>query len=354
MRSTHPFAQRKRPPLGRHAPAALIALLVLLSLGGLIAVKEHIGFATNSFNGTAGTITQLNLQMRFTSYWAGITGRALWSPGSGNLVFSYHLNRSEINNADALDFECFNFLGERDLYASMDPDPDWATLRAANISEIQTYLGNMDEGSGTVAYDTSDNNNIGILSGPSWGGSTTTCKIGGCLTFDGTNDYVDAGGNSSFDLQNALTIEAWIYPYSVAVTGSIAGNIDAAGDKAQYLFRTTNTGYLNFYQSDTNSLTMTGTSQPITVNAWQHIVVVRTSTTGTITLYRNGIADANIGNSTVLQIPQDNERGNTTIGRFGSASGQYFNGLIDEVRVYNRALSAEEIRYHYNRGGPVP
>ena len=212
---------------------------------------------------------------------------------------------------------------------------------------------NMDEGSGTVAYDTSDNNNIGILSGPSWGGSTTTCKIGGCLTFDGTNDYVDAGGNSSFDLQNALTIEAWIYPYSVAVTGSIAGNIDAAGDKAQYLFRTTNTGYLNFYQSDTNSLTMTGTSQPITVNAWQHIVVVRTSTTGTITLYRNGIADANIGNSTVLQIPQDNERGNTTIGRFGSASGQYFNGLIDEVRVYNRALSAEEIRYHYNRGGPV-
>src|SRR3989344_5810330 len=169
----------------------------------------------------------------------------------------------------------------------------------------------MDEGSGTAAYDASNNNNIGILSGPSWGGSTTTCKIGGCLTFDGTNDYVDVG-----NVGNVQSVEFWI-------------NDANATDGVLELIN--NSTYISIASSAITATGFTSATKYINgssasaslASGWNHVVITDTA----------AVAAASF--------------------LIGEANTDYTSGIIDEVRIYNRALSAEEVRYHYNRGGPV-
>src|SRR3989344_9109429 len=158
----------------------------------------------------------------------------------------------------------------------------------------------MDEGSGTAAYDASDNNNIGILSGPSWGGSTTTCKVGGCLSFDGTNDYVDVG-----NVGNVQSVEFWI-------------NDANATDGVLELIN--NSTYISIASSAITATGFTSATKYINgssasaslASGWNHVVITDTA----------AVAAASF--------------------LIGEANTDYTSGIIDEVRIYNRALLAGE------------
>ncbi|MCK4348903.1 MAG: right-handed parallel beta-helix repeat-containing protein, partial [Thermoplasmatales archaeon] len=69
-----------------------------------------------------------------------------------------------------------------------------------------------DEGSGSIAYDSSDNDNDGIIHGATW----TTGVSGKALSFDGVNDYVEVSDDDSLDITDAISIEAWIYRKSAS------------------------------------------------------------------------------------------------------------------------------------------
>ena len=202
---------------------------------------------------------------------------------------------------------------------------------------------NMDEGAGTTAYDASDNSHNGTLTnGPKY----TEGKIGNALEFDGSNDYVDCGSDSSLNIIDNVTVEAWIYPESwdsagydpiVEKTGSHDTGWMLTQDWTELKFKTLENWGVASYAGFLSSA--------CSLNHWHHLVGVYDDTY--IYIYLDGVLK-----DTTPIVKPTTTTGNLYIGSI-PADSKYFNGAIDEVRIYNRALTASEVRYHYNRGGPV-
>ncbi|MDD4985702.1 MAG: glycosyl hydrolase family 28-related protein, partial [Dehalococcoidales bacterium] len=218
-------------------------------------------------------------------------------------------------------------------------------------------------------YDKSPYGNDGIFvnfpmptnvatSGSGW--ATTTCKVGSCLTLDGGNDYVSVAYNPLFDITEAITVEAWIYPTDTGNTTQDIIGRNYGDAKIPYLFRYYTSDYTSnklklSFRSYTGAVEYGAypTNLLLTPNQWQHVAV--TFSEGTVYFYINGVSDdaqsytngAFIGSQFgISSLPLNTT--NLNIGMYNSSN--YYNGGIDEVRVYNRALTADEIRTHYLRG----
>ena len=212
----------------------------------------------------------------------------------------------------------------------------------------------MDEGQGTVAGDSSGNRNSGTLSNMAspatatsgWGGGKKNHGTG--LLFDGVNDYVDLG--STLSNTGQMSISAWINPSSViAGRKVIFGNHDSAATTGDYSLNINNTaGKLEF---NWGGAVVLGGSQALSVSTWYHVVAVRSGSSGSWTakIYINGVQDAS---GTTATNP-NGSGARTAIGRAGADAVLFFNGSIDEVRIYNRALSQTEITKIYKEKAGV-
>jgi hypothetical protein len=200
-----------------------------------------------------------------------------------------------------------------------------------------------DEGSSTTAYDSSGYNNDGILTnGPAW----VNGKYGKALSFDGADDYVQVPHSSTLNSPN-FTIEAWIYlnadigntqkrivskqeTFSRSYSFDLFGN-GYSGSTGNQLVLSIGNGaeWVNF-MSDTK----------LSIKTWYHVVGTHEGTTSKI--YINGQLDKS---GTTTTQTTDNPAV-LTIGctkQTGDAPTFFFNGIIDEVRIYNRTLSQQEI-----------
>ena len=212
----------------------------------------------------------------------------------------------------------------------------------------------MDEGAGTTIYDASDNGNDGTLTnGPVWTNdspSTGSGGQGGSLKFDGVNDYVDAGNDSSLDITNAITTEAWIKFDSLVASQwySVVIRHDSANNSWNYYLAYKHPGSDAGLVFSLDGLSDSDMRYDISLseNTWYHFVATYNGSIKKIFL--DGVkklSEAATGN--IVDTDKD-------LWISGNIPwGEYFNGSIDNVRIYNRALSTEEIRYHYNKGGPV-
>lgn len=98
--------------------------------------------------------------------------------------------------------------------------------------------------------------------------------------------------------------------------------------------------------------TVSVTTESLSTNQWYHLVGIYDSAAKVIKLYKDGVLVGTADTSALSWT--DVSSGNLMMGwDQWSCNNVWFNGNIDEVRIYNRALSVEEIRYHYNKGGPV-
>jgi hypothetical protein len=210
----------------------------------------------------------------------------------------------------------------------------------------------MDEGSGTTAYDYSGYGNNGTLyngtnicSNPPNSGCPTWVDgmIGRAISFDGVNDYVNV--YDSINLRTVpFTVEFWINLSSWTTYKRIIGKGDGyyiPGGWHIEVFGNNFRFYWNYDRSAFDSLLASGVT--IEANRWYHVVAIHTGSRAY--LYVNGIAHSKSTTLTPtgasgypLQI------GGTTY------SGQYINATIDEVRIYNRVLSEEEIKQLYYNG----
>ena len=201
-----------------------------------------------------------------------------------------------------------------------------------------------DEGSGTIAYDSVGDNN-GTIHGAQW----TAGQIDGALSFDGDGDYVDIPDDVSLQLSSALTAEAWVYPIYdgrdyyvdiVVVKGQDVGwgpyfNYRIAMETPNlYTWGVCRTGSELFFHGGT----------PV-YNDWQQLAL--TADGATCRAYLNGveIASRNAPGPYVTFPGYPLQ-----IGGHAVTNARWFNGLIDEVAIYNRALSANEIQQHYQNG----
>jgi len=200
------------------------------------------------------------------------------------------------------------------------------------------------EGSGNIAYDSSFYNNHSTIYGAVW----TDGKFGKALSFDGVDDYVEVPNTSDFH-PNALTISVWVYPKPVS---NLRGIVDKGGwhptnkdGEWSVSWLSSNKFQLHFYTSEQELVCLT--SPAYEPEHWHHVVAV----------WNGSVLKLYVNNELVssAELPSLNQQTyNINIGRT-QRYVRYFNGTIDEVRIYSRALSENEIKMlYYNRIGAVP
>ena len=187
------------------------------------------------------------------------------------------------------------------------------------------------DGSGTIAVDSSGNTNTGNLTnGPVW---TTAGKFGGALNFDGVNDYVNVGNPSSLQINGNISICGWMYPTNKGkfILSKTAG---ITRDYGVYL---TSSNYLEVAYGSTY---LDSRPSTISLSAWHHFCVVVNSTNTTFYIDKTPIVKQ--------KITITNTNKTLAIGRDGANSGYYFNGTLDEIRIYGRAISQSEVNQVYD------
>jgi hypothetical protein len=187
-----------------------------------------------------------------------------------------------------------------------------------------------DETAGSTAADTSGRQLHGTVSGATW----TTGKFGNGLAFNGVDDMVTVPHSDWLDLTTAMTLEAWVYP---TVGGGFRTVMlkETADGHTFALYSDGNAAPSAHLQADTDVISE-GTV-PLPLNTWTHLAVTYNGTR--LRLFTNGVLTTNLP---VIGVPVTST-GALRIG--GNAIwGEHFAGVIDEVRIYNRALSALEIR----------
>jgi hypothetical protein len=205
-----------------------------------------------------------------------------------------------------------------------------------------------DETTGTTAYDSSGSNNNGALfNGPMWASG----KSGNALSFDGINDYVDAGNSASLDVTGPVTIMTWVNPASAQEICSSPttqdGNIGVASKVQgpsgttdiwswQLRYGLSSNCYLGLQVNDpVNGLRWVTVGQALTPGQWYHVTATYDGTT--IRSYLNGAVKES---KTASSIPSY-LTSKLIVGSDGW--GNYFAGRVDDFRIYRRVLSATEI-----------
>ncbi|MCD4695336.1 MAG: T9SS type A sorting domain-containing protein [Bacteroidales bacterium] len=191
----------------------------------------------------------------------------------------------------------------------------------------------MEEGSGSVLVDSSSYINNGTITGaPAW----VTGKDDLALDLDGSNDYATVPDDVSLDITGEITLAAWIRP-EIAGTQRIIRKVDATANTGYSLFLSAN-GYVSIRFNDNNTYRVnTNAFYPTSGTEWMHVAA--TYDGEKIKTYINGETDASIPVS--FAISPNNE--NLSIGATTGGVDK-LQGAIDDVRVYNIALSLEEIR----------
>ncbi|MDD2391903.1 MAG: prepilin-type N-terminal cleavage/methylation domain-containing protein [Bacilli bacterium] len=220
-----------------------------------------------------------------------------------------------------------------------------STVQTELLSDLVSEW-TFDEDLGTTAKDTWGNND-GTVSGATYvPKSDNECVYGSCYSFDGSNDYIDCGDFTNYIGKNNLTFSVWVKPLINGIDGSWPYSFSAFMGKAG----SGSSGDIHVgYRSDNKvrvyfeSLvggTYFDSVNPIKINDWSFIVVSANSSR--ISLYVNGKLSNYKDFATNFVI------NNMHIGHTFYAT--YFNGLIDDARIYDTPLSSAQIKQEYIAG----
>jgi hypothetical protein len=197
-----------------------------------------------------------------------------------------------------------------------------------------------DEGSGTTVHD-SANGHDGTINGATWAAG----KVGGALSFDGVNDYIDVPDNPAlrFTKSDSFTICSWVNPAS---TGDIVCKMQAGSQHGLFTYEMqwSATGqYFDLQFCNSGNYykyiyTPNGSAPP---GSWYHVACVYQNKNAMI--YLNGeLAGSGYFNSD----PSGAANNSLAMGvrAYDDIKFDYLNGTLDDIRIYNRALTAEEIK----------
>ena len=216
----------------------------------------------------------------------------------------------------------------------------WMSSRLTNLPNLAARY-HLDQVSGVLVMDSSRNTNNGTV----YGAFTVPGYISGALSFDGIDDYVDCGNNDSLSPTSSVTVLVWINP---TTQPSGYGHINSKGNDNCYQTRIHTIGSTYRFEGlIKNSLGITvhldeGPYQPL--GTFHHHAFVYNGTL--IALYKDGILKNTISQTGLIETNAQN----LLIGK--RIDGYFYANIIDQLSIYNRALSPEEIRTHANRRYP--
>lgn len=217
----------------------------------------------------------------------------------------------------------------------------WWKLDECSGSTINDSSGNSN--TGTVTLTPSGTTTVGNCSTSStfWGGSdgTGAGKRNYAPTFDGTDDYIDAGTGTSLHITGDLTQAAW-----VKTTANSTKEIMSKGANTDWLYDMYHVGsgivWCTIYQNTGSAYLETASTTAVNDGNWHHIACTLSGTT--LTIYVDGQAQNT--DTTTSGTRDTSSAGPFYIGRFDTTSDFYGAGKIDDVRVYNYGLTAAQVK----------
>ena len=235
----------------------------------------------------------------------------------------------------------------KELPDNTNSETDYTTGNADMTSNF--ILLHMNESSGAIA-DTSGAGHNGTYSGSSY---SQTGVLNTALGFGGTNT-LDMGDPSELDGSAYLSVEMWVKPTTLTSIGMFA--VKSGSSQNQFVIRSGTTSLIDeayFFVSTslTDSSTYFATSNlNLTTDVWQHLAFVYDGTLAAgsrVAIYKNGAAVSGSINGT---IPAAMTTSTKTLYIGNNTGTNPYNGLMDEVAFFSRALSATEVADHYKRG----
>jgi hypothetical protein len=200
-------------------------------------------------------------------------------------------------------------------------------------------------------YDSSGSLGMVSCTGANCPTYTIDGKLNRAFNFDGSNDYIDLGNNPALRFTDKFTISTWVKPnYTTCsergvITRENSIRFLACAATAPYAFTfrfNSPTGWTSEYKANTILLK----------DNWYYLTVTHDTTlpSGNLKMYVNGVLDTQYNE--IRPIISDLNLNTTPlyVGHGTGGSQQYFNGAIDEVAIFNRVLSANEVKENYVRG----
>ena len=204
-----------------------------------------------------------------------------------------------------------------------------------NTTGYRYYTGlKVEEGSFPSLLDLSRNgNDAKIINGTSYSSAN-----GGSLVFDGVDDYVDCGNNSILDVGNNITVNVWFYVNTNSAYQAIAAKVLNDFSLGWEVANNSGTFRVTLRPSATQINLVAGS---LSVGNWYMGTMTFDNTTAR--LYLNGVQTGSTTSGGPVTL---NSTQSLTIGR--RVQGQYYDGNIAQVSIYNRALTASEIKQNFN------
>ncbi|MFC1977792.1 LamG domain-containing protein, partial [Chloroflexota bacterium] len=224
--------------------------------------------------------------------------------------------------------------------------PTNAGAQLANPAGMVSYW-KFDEDIGTSALDSVGTNQGTVLNGGSW----TTGRVGSALSFDGVNDYVEVVDSASLDVTEQISLEAWIMPKGQYRTENIVGKWGNTSRQTGTYTLNLRSGKpeleLSRYGNDWVSVISPNALDP---DQWYHLA--GTSDGNWARLYVNGTL---VHELTLPDYPYTIHTNDqpVAVGAIAEADTYirwFFYGIIDEVAIWSKALTSEEIQLHYLNG----
>ncbi|MBI2338212.1 LamG domain-containing protein, partial [Candidatus Daviesbacteria bacterium] len=198
----------------------------------------------------------------------------------------------------------------------------------------------MDENLGTTTADSSGNGNTGTLNGGYAFTTSARTNFGNTGLFNGTDAYVNLGTSAILsDLTDEFTVSAWV---KTSINSGFQTIVSRGNDWR--LWKAGN--YYEFQHRNTSNNISNASSPPNTSTTWIHVVgTFKKDSPNPVKLYVDGVEKASANQTgTTRTIQNQNYIGaNYAYHTDGNYNDYWFNGQIDDVRIYNRALSGSEI-----------
>ena len=223
----------------------------------------------------------------------------------------------------------------------------------SGVSETRNENGlvaqwHFDEGTGDHVGDRSGNGNHGTLNvggGDNVNGKWVEGVRGKALEFDGVDDYVVVNDDNTLDLSDEFTIHSWIRSSDTTNSGGKVRRVLTKGGNDgsrnwQIIAGATDSQF-SYDSTGSGSQTNLYSGVKLTDGSW-HLVSVTRNNADLTTIYIDGISKNSATISTDFTSTYE-----IYIGRLADSDSGYFNGRIDEVSIYDQALSAKEISAHY-------
>lgn len=316
--------------------------------GAFTVYKDGVVFGTATYNPTAWDFScATNGFRRIGNY----TGSYPWL-GAIDDVKIYNYARTQAQIVEDMGSNPAPSVSGNNL-----PDP----IAYYKLDEQQGQTANNSGTGGSGLNGTLGANGSASTDDPTWK-TAADCKVNGCSSFDG-GDYIEIPDSDSLSFGNEVTDKPFSISGWVKMTDATSFRIFGKGNASpsnlyEYGFFTDTSDRLTFavYDNDPgNRLRKYTAALTSDQGTWIHLAAVYdgSATANGLSIYKNGVLLSTTNDNSGSYVAMHNQTYKALIGRNYEGGSEYSNGLTDELKIYNVALSPEQIREDMNAGGPV-